>query len=366
MWRRLALSLMLVFFFATTLLAQSGDGKEVSEILDKRTAFHWAPDCLIWAVHYPDEIVDPWVALEASRRGLSPEEAAQYRANFIRDLRLDSSEPFLVTIYHFGVKPLELAPFSERAALLLPSGERVKPFFYEPQFDEPISGVVQGLVFFPKQEREDFELAITGLGEEERRFSFKGRPALEEVPTAKPVIVQLPPLKEPPKEEAQEKPRAPEAPKKAALEPSPKPEVRPPDEPPVWLVPPSAPVPSKEEQPSPPLTQPLPSGEEESPTKLPSKEEVVKRFLDAWAAGDAEEMYSLLDEESRKQYPLKVFEERVMDNSLRWALKDGYTTEWLAEDKVRVVAVQKLLVMRLLRRVDLSLVRHEEEWKIAW
>jgi hypothetical protein len=47
-------------------------------------------------------------------------------------------------------------------------------------------------------------------------------------------------------------------------------------------------------------------------------------------------------------------------------LKDGYTTEWLAEDKVRVVAVQKLLVMRLLRRVDLSLVRHEEEWKIAW
>jgi len=110
----------------------------------------------------------------------------------------------------------------------------------------------------------------------------------------------------------------------------------------------------------------LTPGEEELPTKLPSKEEVVKRFLDAWAVGDAESMYSLLDEESQRRYPLKVFEERVMDNSLRWALKDGYTTEWLAEDKVRVVAVQKLLVMRLLRRVDLSLVRHEEEWKIAW
>lgn len=366
MRRRLALSLMLVLFSAATLLAQSGDGEEVSEILDKWTAFHWTPDCLIWAVHYPDEIVDPWVALEASRRGLSSEEAARYRANFIRDLRLDSSEPFLVTIYHFGVKPLEFAPFSERLALLLPSGERIKPFFYEPQFDGPISGVVQGLVFFPKQEREDFELVVAGLGKEERRFSFKGRTAPEEVPTAKPVIVQLPPLKELPKEEAQGKPHAPEAPKKAAPEPSPKPETPPPDEPPVWIVPPSAPVPLKKEQPSPPQTQPLTPEKKELSTELPSKEEVVKRFLDAWAAGDAKSMYSLLDEESQRRYPLKVFEERVMDNSLRWALKDGYTTEWLAEDKVRVVAVQKLLVMRLLRRVDLSLVRHEEEWKIAW
>ncbi|WP_198469369.1 NTF2-like N-terminal transpeptidase domain-containing protein [Acetomicrobium sp. S15 = DSM 107314] len=366
MRRRLALSLMLVLSFAGTLFAQDGDGEKVSEILDKWTAFHWAPDCLIWAVHYPDEIVDPWVALEASRRGLSSEEAARYRANFIRDLRLDSSEPFLVTVYHFGVGPLEFAPFSERIALLLPSGERIKPFFYEPQFDGPISGVVQGLVFFPKQEREDFELVVSGLGKKERRFSFKGRVAPEEAPTVKPVIVQLPSLNEMPKEKTQEKPSAPETPKKAAPKPSPKPEVPPPDEPPVWIVPPSAPIPPKEEQPLSPPMQPLTSEKKESSTKVPSKEEVVKRFLEAWAAGDTEEMYSFLDEESKKRYPLKTFEERVMDNSLRWALKDGYTTEWLAEDKVRVVAVQKLLVMRLLRRVDLSLVRHEEEWKIAW
>ncbi|MDR1049206.1 MAG: hypothetical protein LBL51_05570, partial [Synergistaceae bacterium] len=38
--------------------------EETVRILEDRTVFHWGRDCLVWVVHYPEEIVEPWVESE--------------------------------------------------------------------------------------------------------------------------------------------------------------------------------------------------------------------------------------------------------------------------------------------------------------
>ena len=46
--------------------------QKVSNILDKWTVFRWGTDNLAWLVHYPEELVDPYVQLETARRKLKP------------------------------------------------------------------------------------------------------------------------------------------------------------------------------------------------------------------------------------------------------------------------------------------------------
>ncbi|PKL02295.1 MAG: hypothetical protein CVV55_05180, partial [Synergistetes bacterium HGW-Synergistetes-2] len=65
---------------------------EATSILERWTAFHWGRDCLVWLVHYPEELVDPWVAAEAARSGMSEAESAQYRASFTSELRIVDTE----------------------------------------------------------------------------------------------------------------------------------------------------------------------------------------------------------------------------------------------------------------------------------
>ena len=200
--------------------------EETIQILENSTSFHWGRDCLVWIVHYPEELVEPWVESEAGRVGMTESERESYKEGFVSGLSLGTMEPFLLTVYAFGPRPLDFSPISEKVALITSEGERVKPSRYDRTFDQPVNGVVQGLIFFPKQRSRDFALALRGMGVyDERVFSFSGRPAAETTPAdgerSEVVIVDLPILDPPsappsdtPKETPKPAPRPKPAPKK--------------------------------------------------------------------------------------------------------------------------------------------------------
>ncbi len=173
--RRLYLFLpVLLVLFAAPAAGSDAIG-EATAILERWTSFHWGRDCLVWIVHYPEELVDPWVDSEAARGGMSEGEREEYRKAFVSELRIGDTEPFLVTIYAFGPRPLDFGGFASSVRLVTKNGDAVPPLSYEGKFDQPVSGIVQGLVFFPKQRDKEFSVAMRRLGVvEEQLFSFGG------------------------------------------------------------------------------------------------------------------------------------------------------------------------------------------------
>ncbi len=135
--------------FLTVLAAPAWGRAAVEDILDGRTAFHWGRNFLCWVVHYPEDIVDPWVRSQAGAGGDPSGEMAK---EFRDALRLDDSTPLLLSVHVFTAEPVILKQLSERFYLELENGERVHPESYESVFDDPLTGLVQGLVFFPKVE----------------------------------------------------------------------------------------------------------------------------------------------------------------------------------------------------------------------
>nr|MBQ6739872.1 hypothetical protein [Synergistaceae bacterium] len=122
---------------------------ETIRILERWTSAHWGRDCYVWIVHYPMEIAEPWASSEALKVGMSESEAENYKNKFISDLKLDEAETFLLNIYSFGTRPVNISPIAENISLITSSGERVKPTRYDSSLDYVSSGIVQGLIFFP-------------------------------------------------------------------------------------------------------------------------------------------------------------------------------------------------------------------------
>ena len=174
---------------------------ETIRVLEQWTVSHWGRDCFVWIVYYPEELIEPWVEAEALRVGMSEAERRAYRDTFVSELRMDRTEPFLVSVYAFGARPVSLAPVSDNILLVTAAGERVRPVRYDTNLDQPLRGLVQGLVFFPKQRNTDFAVAVKGMGGyDERLFSFapaaslggwdgEADPSPEETRT---VVVELP------------------------------------------------------------------------------------------------------------------------------------------------------------------------------
>lgn len=335
---------------------------QATAILERWTSFHWGRDCLVWIVHYPEELVDPWVDAEAARRGMSEAEKQEYREDFMKELRIRDTEAFLLTVYAFGPRPLSLAPFSGSIFLQNPGGSRVSPLSYEKKFDIPLSGIVQGLVFFQKQGDKDFSLVMKGLGvQTEQLFSFG--PLREETPVAEiappepereVVVVELPPApkKEPPKVKKTPPVQAPLPP-----------------EPPVVASPPELmdfkPEPSADMK---PLKEELPA-EKESDKKgvlFISKEKTVEKFVSLWIEGKYDGMYDLLSSSSRKSLTEKKFSSEIAATKLRSSLRDGYKIKWLEDGKVQIVTAQKMLLFRTLRSKVILLEKEDKLWKVTW
>jgi hypothetical protein len=341
--------------------------EDAIRILENRTAFHWGRDCFVWMVHYSESLVDPWVASEAGRTGMTDSEQKAYRDGVISDLSIGETEPVLVTVHAFGARPLDFSPFSEKIALITPDGERVKPTKHDSVLDQPMSGVVQGLVFFPKQSDPDFAVAISGLGVyDERIFSFDGeRPALGNAQTIEApkedevVVVELPPAPAKPAAPRTQPRREPRAARASAPPPEPEP----------------APAPEPARPPEPEAPEPeivvlepeAPAEDDSQDVAYSSREQALRTFLDLWVKFDSETMYSMLSDSSRKLFTKETFEAELKKASdFRNALRGGYNIDWLGAERGKVVAVRRILLIRTLLSRTLGVTREDAAWKIVW
>lgn len=344
------LLLVLVFLCRLSVPAfGSGSIVDATSILERWTAFHWGRDCLVWLVHYPEELVDPWVAAEAARSGMSEAERNQYRASFTSELRIADTEPFLLTVYVFGPRPLDLGSFATAVQLESNDGKKFPPLSYERKFDQPLSGIVQGLVFFPKQADKAFSVIIRNLGiHEEQRFSFD-RSEGPLVAAAEPevVVVELPP-----------------APKKEPVKPQPpkreKPAPTPPPPPPV-----ATPQELAELKPEPVVVD-LPVPEKEKPVLYISKEKTVETFIRYWIEGRTSAMYDLLSASSSTALSEEQFARQVEATGLRNSLREGYKIQWMDDSRARIVTAQRMLLFRTLRSKVLTMDREETIWRVSW
>lgn len=353
--KRLLVALLVLLLIAGR--SDAGDSvAEAMSIIERWTAFHWGRDCLVWLVHYPEELVDPWVGAEAARSGMSGPESEQYRRSFTSELRIGETEPFLLTVYVFSPRPLDLGRFEHAIMLETGDGRRLPPLSYERKFDQPLSGITQGLVFFPKQDDKDFVVVLKNLGiQDEQPFAFVGAVEPPVVVASAPpaevevVVVELPPApkKDPPK------PKAPEP--VAPLLPPP-----PPPPPPV------ATTTELEELAPPPAPElPLPREEEVSPIYI-GKDRTVENFVRHWIEGETGAMYDLLSTSSRTALTEEQFAAQVNATGLRPSLKEGYKIQWMEEGRVRVVTAQRMLLFRTLRSKVLGIDRENSLWRLTW
>ena len=355
------------FFYAPVLYAQED---EAIKILERNTSAHWGQDCFVWVVHYPEEIVDAWVDAEARRTGMNDGQRARYRRNFIAELQLDTSETFLVSIYSFGSRPVNIAPADNNISLFTASGERIKPSRYDSSLDYPSAGIVQGLVFFPKQRIKDYVIGMRGMGEDERIFSFAPPQASEPVKAEKvekkPEVVVV------------------DLPKRQARKPAPKkkePEFIPPP-----VVPPKplptlfndntaemdAFVKSVQERGT---SAPQQSADVPAKTSRPSnidsayvsRENVLRKFLALWADNNGSEMYDMLSENSKKQISrLNFMRDAGKDTAFRSGIKGGYKIDWIGEERAKITATTKTLVFKSVVTRTLGITREGTSWRVVW
>lgn len=340
---------------------------ETVRILERWTSAHWGQDCFVWVVHYPEELVAPWVEAEALRTGMNDSDQERFRKNFIAELKLDTSETFLISIYSFGARPVNLSPVRDNVSLLASSGERIRPTRYDSALDNPSGGVVQGLVFFPKQINKDYVIALKGMGRDERIFSF----APPEIPTPpkndnKPevVVVNIPrkkprPTPPPPQEEAP---------------------------PPPPMIPPKPITPifqdsssdmadfirsvrergnnTSTDTPARTLVTTRPSNFDNA---YVSRENVLRKFLSLWTENKSGEMYEMLSEGSRKIISRENFAKEIAKASdFRSGIKSEYRIDWIGEERAKVITTRKTLVFKSVVTRTLGITREGSSWRVVW
>ncbi len=349
--RKRILPLLAVLLLSAVPAAGSEAIREATEILERWTSFHWGRDCLVWIVHYPEELVDPWVESEAARGGMSEGEKEEYRRAFVSELRISETEPFLVTIYAFAPPP------TSRICVAAAGEQKRDKRLPERRTENSttVSGIVRA-VFFRTDGQGIFRLHEAPRVEEQL-FSFRrdaggNNPVASgpEVRDKEVLVVELPPAprKEPPKP-------------KPVKEPEPQ-QVLPP--PPV----PARPIELAELQPQ-PAPEPVRPDPPEEPKKnviFISRDKTLELFIGHWIEGNTEAMYGLLSSATKTLLNEEEFRRQVASTGLRVSLRDGYKVQWLDGDRAKVVTAQKMLVFRTLRSKNLSLVKEDKIWKVTW
>jgi hypothetical protein len=365
-----ALGVLMLLIFAVS-DASAGSREEAIEILDRWTSFRWGEGNLAWVVHYPDELVDPWVNAESEKRRLRPDQAEEYRRMFVSELRIGSATPVMLSIHSLGETPLNLSPLSKNVVLIDSSGKRVSPIVVEKRLDSPISGLAQGLIFFPKQENGNFSIGLRGLvPDKETIFSFDGgainttsqfeakdtKPASDD---RREVVVKIP--------TARREPEVPAARPKSEDEFSIDSEVYQPTTP---VVPEPQTVEERQEEAAdwPESEDLIPSIPEPDVTPIEIRQEnrqVLESFLRAWIAGDTDKMYSMLSSASMDRVSRELFERDVMSGGFRNALRSGYKVNWVGDD-ARVTVARKVLFLRTMQTKQIRFVAEDGSVRIDW
>ena len=348
---------------------------ETIRLLERWTSSHWGQDCFVWVVHYPEEIADAWTNAEALRAGMSETDRERYRKNFVSELELDKSETFLVSVYSFGARPVNLSPVKDNVSLFTASGERVKPSRYDSSLDNPSGGVVQGLVFFPKQSNKDYVIGIRGMDRKERVFSFEPPEAPAPAPAKKNddvVVVNLP------KKQTRQVPVT-----------QPKKKVTPPPPPMI----PQKPIPPIFQDSSKDIVEFLQTinskgkASQDKPQEVAtgggvlrdqtrsanvdnayvSRESVLRKFLALWSENRAGEMYDMLNDSSKRNISRENFVKEIgKDSAFRQGLRNDYRIDWVGEERAKVITTRKSLVFRSVVTRTLGVTREGSSWRVVW
>lgn len=347
---------------------------ETIRILERWTSAHWGRDCFVWVVHYPRDLVEPYVESEAVKNNMTDSERNNYKQKFISDLQLNESETFLISIYSFGSRPANLSPVQDNINLLTSSGNRLKPSKYDSSLDYPSNGVVQGLVFFPKQSNKNFSIVIKGMGlDNERIFSFEPPdyvpPKKNNEKISEVVVVNLPKKSQP---------------KKPVPPPPPPPPVIPPR--------PITPIFQEDSKDMADFINSVKNNSDNNNSKAiknleqkkefnnrdnisknniensyVSRENILRKFLALWADNNSTEMYNMLSENSKKIISPENFAKEISKSSdFRAGLKGDYKLEWLGNERAKITVEKKLLVFRSLSSRTITITREASAWKIIW
>ena len=357
----LPLCVLFFLFFIGLPCHANADRDRSLEILNRWTSIRWGEENLAWVVYYPEALIEPWINAEAERRRFRPDQTEAYRKAFMDELRIDSTTPILLSVQVLGATPLDLSPLADNIALIDEAGRRVGPMVIEKRLDGPLQGLVQGFVFFPKQNSENFYIVIKGLvPERETVFTFDGavqgagtiatttgeRETTISEPPIEEVIVKIP---------TTEKPRPPQ----------PEP-VSPPEDAEPEIFEPTQPVVPQEQPPlqEPPIQQELPQPVIRGPILSPRQ--VLDIYLKAWIAGDMDRMYELLSTESQERISRELFDREVSSGGFRNLLKSGYKVTWLNESSAKVTVARKLLLMRSLESKQIDFVEEDGSARVSW
>lgn len=357
--------------------SEAVDGAEM--ILDGRTAFHWGPDYLAWVVHYPEEVVEPWVRSQTNGAG---DPTGRMAGEFRKSLRMDNSTPMLLSVHCFGGKPVNLKPLPEKLKLRMLDGEVLVPKSYERIFDEPLTGLVQGLVFFPKVEG-PFELLFSASGGDETVLEFpsdretrlreeiaetlRREMAADAAARADEVRRKVAEAEERGRQEAEaamneelktlRKQYRDLAAQRDALRGRL-------DEALLSLAQAGQ---DQEEKPEPRAPKATVTVERRSQLPGPTREQAVERFVVAWKLKNFDQMHGLLSPAFRAEIPgpedLKKF---LSDRSLPHKLPQGAKIEWEeGGETAKVIFAPKVLIIRTLRSVKVKVVSTGAGWQIS-
>ena len=347
--------------------ALADNREDALRILDDWTSLRWGDDNMAWVVHYPEELVTPWIAAEAERRRLRPDQAEAYRKAFTDELRIGDATAIMLSIQAFGPEPIKLAPIAENVALVDATGNRIKPMVFEKALEGPLMGLVQGFIYFPKQNDKNFRIAVKGLKVEgETLFAFDvpetggyisttaaAKSPEAATPQGKEVIVRIPSTK-------------PEKPPETPKEPEPEfslaeAEVFQPTHPADAQLGLGDEV-GEEAFSLPPVQEPqYPT----SPTVKLAPKQVLDIYLRAWIAGDTDRMYSLLSTESQDRISKDLFDREVLTGGFRAALKSGYKVTW-SEESAKVTVARKILLVRTLESKQIKFVLEDGTYRVSW
>ncbi|MDR1470907.1 MAG: hypothetical protein LBS75_00135 [Synergistaceae bacterium] len=350
----------------------TGDRDAALRILDDWTSIRWGVDNLAWVVHYPEELVEPWINYEAEKLRLGPEQIDEYRKSFTDELRIGSATAIMLSIQALGPEPVNISPLAKNIVLIDSAGRRISPIVFEKRLDGPLIGLVQGFVFFPLQSDGNFKIGLSGLiPDSETQFTFRGSEAKSAIATTavqpaagrnqqwkapqKEVVVRIPTKKPTP-------PKDPAPPEQEAPDYSTEGEVFQPTAPPQ-----ATPLPDAFDA-EPPEVNP-PALEETVPTEptLPPLDErqVLPIYLKAWIDGDADKMYSLLSAESQRRISRELFAKEAMSGGFRSALRAGYKVSW-ADGSARVTVAKKVLFVRTLETKQIDFVQENGSARVSW
>lgn len=375
--RLLCLSLGVLSLLVLPVASLAASQRDASiEILNQWTSIRWGDENLAWVVYYPESLIDPWVGAEAERQRMRPDQIAAFRAAFVDELRFGAATPILFSVQVLSSKPLSLSPLADNVALIDSTGKRVRPMVIEKALDSPMQGTVQGLIFFPKQINENFQIAVRGLvPDRETIFTFdgavKGASTISTAsagdagpfvvdPSVDEVVVKIP-TPEKPSPPAVDPPTAPDGTEVGMegeiFEPTrPSPPIEQPrqsaDEPPPFLFDDS----QTQQDPPPPQNRMVPM----------TPRQALDTFVKLWIEGDTETMYSMLSNASREKLSKELFDREVRSGGFRNQLRAGYKTTWMSDMSAKITVSRKFLLMRSLESKTINFVEEDGTARVAW